>query len=474
MASKTTLNAANLEALGVERLAQLLVEISAGDANAKRRLRLELAGQESPDKLVHEIRKRLASIADSTVFVGWRSVKGFLVDLQTQRGLIADNVAAVSPAEAMDLMWAFLALSDNVLERVTDTSGAVMAVFGEAVADLGRLAAVVRPDTADLACKAAETVVRNGYGQLDSLIPLLAPLLGPAGLEALKARLASDATPDAARRAGTRKIAKRTDRKLQKMAIRRRSRTQALHFARLQIADAQGDVDAFIALQPQPRSPEVATDIANRLLQAGRPRDALDVLDAVIWRPYVPIMAEWEFARIAALDALDRPADAQAARLERFRRTLDSGALRAYLKRLPDFDDIEAEDEALDDVHSFADIHAALAFLVAWPSLERAANLVLTRSRELDGSRQTELGTAAERLAGKYPVAATMLLRRMIESALASGREANYIQAGHHLAECARLAAHIDHYGPIESHDTYVERLRGVTRGKPAFWNAVT
>ncbi len=42
MASKSTLNAKNLEALGAERLAQLLIEISTGDAAAKRKLRLAL------------------------------------------------------------------------------------------------------------------------------------------------------------------------------------------------------------------------------------------------------------------------------------------------------------------------------------------------------------------------------------------------------------------------------------------------
>jgi len=44
MASKTTLNVKNLEALGAERLAQLLIEFSTGNAAAKRRLRLALAG----------------------------------------------------------------------------------------------------------------------------------------------------------------------------------------------------------------------------------------------------------------------------------------------------------------------------------------------------------------------------------------------------------------------------------------------
>ena len=42
MAAKTALNAKNLEALGLERLAELLIEISAGNATAKRRLRVEL------------------------------------------------------------------------------------------------------------------------------------------------------------------------------------------------------------------------------------------------------------------------------------------------------------------------------------------------------------------------------------------------------------------------------------------------
>ena len=46
MASKKTLNAKNLEALGARRLAELLIEISTGNTLAKRRLRLELAGEE--------------------------------------------------------------------------------------------------------------------------------------------------------------------------------------------------------------------------------------------------------------------------------------------------------------------------------------------------------------------------------------------------------------------------------------------
>ena len=72
MAVKTALNAKNLEALGLERLAELLIEISVGNAAAKRRLRLELAGAQSPAELVKEVRKRLTIISRSRSFVDWR------------------------------------------------------------------------------------------------------------------------------------------------------------------------------------------------------------------------------------------------------------------------------------------------------------------------------------------------------------------------------------------------------------------
>ena len=47
MASKLTLNAKNLEALGAGRLAELLLELSNGNGAAKRQLRLALAAGSS-------------------------------------------------------------------------------------------------------------------------------------------------------------------------------------------------------------------------------------------------------------------------------------------------------------------------------------------------------------------------------------------------------------------------------------------
>jgi hypothetical protein len=90
MAAKTALSAKNLEKLGAERLAELLIEISTGNAAARRRLRLELAGAQSPAELAKEVRRRLATIARSRSFVDWRGIRLLADDLETQRLAIVD------------------------------------------------------------------------------------------------------------------------------------------------------------------------------------------------------------------------------------------------------------------------------------------------------------------------------------------------------------------------------------------------
>src|SRR3954449_2811498 len=132
VAAKTAINAKNLEALGAARLAELLVEISAGNAAAKRRLRLELAAAKSPGDVVKEVRKRLTSITRSRSFVDWQGVRSLAGDLDLQRSAIVETVAKVDAAEAFDLLWCFMALAPAVFDRCDDSSGIVSGVFRQA------------------------------------------------------------------------------------------------------------------------------------------------------------------------------------------------------------------------------------------------------------------------------------------------------------------------------------------------------
>src|SRR5271165_3598878 len=328
MASKKTLNAANLEALGAARLAELLIEISEGNATVKRRLRLELAGAESPADLAKEIRKRLATIARSRSFVDWQNRKSLVDDLEAQRRAITDQVAKRMPSEGLDLMWRFLEMAKPVFERSDDSSGTIAGVFRTAVSDLGDIAQSARPDPKQLADQVFRSLLQNDYGQFDGLIQVLQPALGPAGLEHLKQRItALSAEPVRKPAANERQvIGWGPGGPLYADEIAERSRVGTVRLALQDIADAQGDVDSFIAQYEEPvrKVPKIAAKIARRLLAADRAKEALETIEATEqrrdgWPDY-----EWEDARIDVLEALRRRDDAQAARWSCFERSLSA------------------------------------------------------------------------------------------------------------------------------------------------------
>ena len=182
MASKTTLNAQNLESLGSERLAELLIEISTGDAAAKRRLRMELAGERSSGELAKEIRKRLTSIARSKSFIDWRSVRAIASDLETQRQAIVEKVAKADPKEALELLWRFMALATSIFERSDDGSGTIIGVFQNACEAIGHVAVFAKADPISFADRVYDALVVNDYGQYDGLIGIAAPALSTSGL----------------------------------------------------------------------------------------------------------------------------------------------------------------------------------------------------------------------------------------------------------------------------------------------------
>ena len=119
----------------------------------------------------------------------------------------------------------------------------------------------------------------------------------------------------------------------------------------------------------------------------------------------------------------------------------------------------------------FPSVHQSLAFLVSWPALDKAAALVTRRSHELDGDHYEILSPAADALAAKHPLAATLLLRAMIDFSLKEARATRYRHAARHLLECASLAASVSHFGAFETHGAYVTRLKAEHNRKSAFWD---
>ncbi len=233
MARKGVLNAENLAALGPDRLASLLMELAGGDASVRKRLVLAVAETSGAGGVIKAVDRRLSALETSRAHIEWEKARAYAAELDGLRRSIAESLTPLDPAAAAMRLERFLGLGPRVLERVDDSDGRVGAVFGSTIADLGAAwTQVSGHDPIALAKKVLGFVVSDQYGVCDDMIAVATPALGEAGLVALgdlaRLALSETATPTKDRRFD-----------------RKRSRLQQVLAT---VADAQGDVDAFIAV----------------------------------------------------------------------------------------------------------------------------------------------------------------------------------------------------------------------------------
>ncbi|SHK31349.1 hypothetical protein SAMN02745194_04669 [Roseomonas rosea] len=428
-----------------------------GDAALARTLRLALAGTDGGGRLVTEVEKRLRTIGRSRGFIEWDKVRPLARELDSLRETITGALAATDPRAAVAQMRLLLGLADNVFERSDDGSGTLGEVFRQAGAELGRLWALLPGrDPVALAGEVLALWDADGYGETDRLLEAAGPALGPEGraelrrlLEARLAALPRSRKPD---------------------AFESWHGRGQLAFRLRDLADLEGDVDAYIAAtEAGGRVENSAGDIAERLIAHGRPAEALAWLDRAPDRHEGEEVRHTDL-RIAALDALGRREEAQALRWGAFRRWLTPQHLRPYLRGLPDFDDVEAEDRAMAHALAHPDRNLALSFLVSWPNLEAANRLVRAHHGEMDGRDYGRLRAAAEALAERYPAAATLLHRTLAEDVLRRASSRQYGYAVRDVRACASLAPLLPAEPGLENHAVFLARLRREHGRKAGFW----
>lgn len=459
--SRKTLNASNLTALGADRLAKLLMEVSTGSADIKRRLRMELSHNLGASELAHDVRKRLAAIRKSKARVSWRKRKSLVTDLNTQVAMIVDKIAPDDPNTAFALLWQFMEVAPSIYARADDRRGDIAAAFYEARQHFEEIGPRTQIDSTELAERVWAAVSDNIYEEWDDIIGLLAETLGTDGLAALKEQIMqfSDTSneqtaPDHEAFAFLRDLRGGTD--------YRTSQREALVQKCLQeIAELSGDTEGYIAqfTATDLRRKSVAAKVGTLKLTEGQPEEALEVLMRANHDFDPSAQDAWDSAYIATLLKLDRETDAQAYRWACFEARLSSNHLRNFIKALPDFDDVEAEDRARQVVLAYPDAPRALHFCLTWPDLHTAAQLVTARADEFDGDDYEFLNSAADALHRKHPLAATVLLRAMIGFALIEGSTSRYDHIANHLRDCEMLSHDIKDYGDLKTHESYVATL---------------
>jgi hypothetical protein len=534
MAGRASLNTKNLEALGTARLAALLLQHTEGNAAARRALRLALAEQRGPLEMAQEVRKRLAAVERSSSWLDQKRRDALLADLDRQRQAMVGPIAAHDPDLAVELLWRFLDLASSLQDRCDCSDDGELPLFHQASADLGQVACRAKGSTAALAEQVGAALLENEGGEYDHLIAHLKDALKPEGLQQLRQMMEaqrplrrsdvkqadgeaasfdgeeeadeeaadgdgylfapsfnSDYEPDGdedfevdfesdyeANDDGESDSGYEEDDEDYDLDPNPHDRGQTVRLAMLAIADALGDAEAYLAeyRDHEPialNRPLVAARVAQRLTAAGRAEEALALLDAA--KPSAdqtpPGPGPWIDARIAALDQLERGEEAQQLRRTFGLLRLSSQHLRDYLKRLPAFEDGEAQERALDLVLQHPYLGPALEFLHHWPDRRRCASLILARPAELDRADEKVLAAVAEALEADQPLAATLCLRALIEAILENARSNRYRHAVRHLASCRRLAGAVEAWGAIPDHNTYISELLYAYGHRAGFMN---
>jgi hypothetical protein len=386
----------NLAALGAERLAAILVAVADARPEVKRRLRMELAAEQGAEHLLVEIDKRLTSLETARSKVSWRQRATFVRELDVLRVLITERLAGLDPAAALQRLWLFMDLAPRLARRVRERDNELGVVFDAAAIDLGAL--IGQAPATGLADALVEGMIRNpvDWGQW-----------APVVLGAATPQLAADA--------------------LRAFAAKGAPGSAWIPLIR-RLADAAGDVDALTATYSPAalKTAPVAAALAQRLLAAGRVEEAGRRLEAASPLPSRGLPwnraqeaapdFDWESAWIDYLDASGQGEAAQAARWASFERTLSSDRARAFIRRLPDFEDVEAEHRAFDHAASHANAMTGLRFLLDWPALPQAARMIVARADEVRiGGDEAE--PWANQLRARHPAAAIVLLRAAAELA---------------------------------------------------------
>jgi hypothetical protein len=475
--SKRTLNKTNLEKLGAEKLAELVMDLVAGSAALQRRARMEISAAQGPKDVAADIRKRFASLRRSTGFIDWSKQRGLVKDLRNLLGMIETAIAPQDADEAFELLWSFLQLAPSIHQRTDDSNGAVGDVMGEVVDLISKLSPRLSVDPKLLAERVLEAIADAGYGEFDGIIPATAEALGKEGLEHLKQ--ITDAW--AAAPPSQHELAKYQGIGLSSSPADnvRRSKQSTKSIILADVADAQGDVDAYMARYSaeQLTYGTIAPDVARRLLDAGRTQEAFDIVNgaraADEGKSFRMFGGDLDEVYEECLERLGKPNELKAHLWDRFEQHLSARSLRKYLKLLPDFEDIEAEDKAIGIAEGHPHLGAAISFLVGWPRHDRAARIVTARADELDGNAYHLLSDAADTLEAKHPLAATLMRRAMIEDSLDGAKTKRYRHAARHLAECQSSHPAIDNYAGFPTHEQFVSALKQRHGRKYGFWQLV-
>ena len=181
----------------------------------------------------------------------------------------------------------------------------------------------------------------------------------------------------------------------------------------------------------------------------------------------------WRLANTALIAELGDETALRAELLILFKQSLTLEDLKAYVARFPDFDDEEAQDEALDWVEAKGSHYKACLLLIELGEKARAARVVVNRLDEVKGIMRRNYLRIADDLQDKHPLAAALLMRKFIEITVGLSNTYDYQEAALYFLGLAELDPRIDDYEGHATHSVFADYLRSEYRSSHSFWGWV-
>lgn len=457
------MNKATLITFGTEKLADTLLALRKGGPQVNLELDVAFASLEKRlDKLVDLLRREVAKLKTMNIFfVNYAQTRLVAANMDHLRRYIAQDLCAMSTAEAVKLMLEFISTRKNVMMNVEDREYHVESTFEEAYNDLHAMCKDIKVPLESLISLEAlieaisESCIHDPDDFYDETLANFKDIVKDEGLDAIKGKIMQS---------------------LDDEPYTVKSRLAKLKL----IADLKEDVDAYIqacSFEQEPNRYD-CVNIAERFVKHQRIQEAWAWLEKVDKSDRDTSNYQKVYAR--ALIAMGEYKKVQEECLAFFDDRLCTDLYKEVFSAIPSEDQASFREQTIQKAFKERSIpQFSLEFLFNIQAYHEAAKFVRTYIDDLPAYGVWAFSFIASTLRDIDPLAASLLYRQMITYALEKAKSEDHEDAveGHedvikYLVICAILNRTINDWEAFTSHDVYVATLKEAHQSKKQFWSA--
>ncbi|GHT95591.1 hypothetical protein FACS1894122_13220 [Alphaproteobacteria bacterium] len=433
-------------------------------------------------ELISTIEKSISSYKKSKAFIGYWDAGGFAdVMDQTRENIV--NLANTSPNEARKLMLDLIKTHAKVIERSDDSNGYIGNFYAQCMEDFGKIFLKLSVDIKEIVKLVCDLFMHDNYGVMGNVISDFKDVLREEGLELLKKNFLELASPR-----GLEEVKKKAETKFEKEKAKGEldeddnlqeevNKKVEYYLDNIErglahIADCRNDVDEYIQAQSF-HGGLYEYDylaIAKRMINHARYGEALEWLDKLS-KPITTWRDDYLKLKISALSLSGELETAQQERIAWFQADFKYDLYEEILKNANDTFREQFRKQSIEKAFEHKDIYAAIDFLMQLDEVEKCAEFVLLKAESINGAYYELLRPMAKILRNNYPLASTILYRKLTEHSLAKAVSKYYQYAAKDLIACHELSSQITDFGSHKNHEAYFKEIQEKHQRKCAFWD---